>query len=152
VNGKSDNIHATAICIGDHGILIIGPSGSGKSDLALRLIDRGAKLICDDRVVVDTASGAPILRQAANIAGQIEIRGIGIVNMPAVPMADLRLIVNIGAPPERFPLSMPLCDLCGFSVPALNLSPFENSAAIKVEMAARVISEKAIMPVALAQD
>jgi HPr kinase/phosphorylase len=149
VKGKCDNIHATAICIGGHGILIMGPSGSGKSDLALRLIDRGAVLICDDRVIVDTISGVPILRQAANIAGKIEVRGIGIVHMPAAGKADLRLIVNIGTPPERFPGSMPVCDLCGFSVPVLNLSAFENSAAIKVEIAAKTVAEHSIMPVAL---
>jgi HPr kinase/phosphorylase len=152
VNAKRNNIHATAICIDGHGVLIQGPSGSGKSDLALRLIDRGALLICDDRVVIDTASGVPILMQAANIAGQIEVRGIGIINMHSADKASLRLIVNIGAQPERFPGSMPMSDLCGFSVPTLNLSAFENSAAIKVEIAARSIAEQAIMPVALSQD
>jgi HPr kinase/phosphorylase len=152
VKGKCYNIHATAICIGGHGILIQGPSGSGKSDLALRLIDRGAMLICDDRVVVDTTGDTPILMQASNIAGKIEVRGIGIVHMPATDKADLRLIVNIGMPPERFPGSMPVCDLCGFSVPTLNLSAFENSAAIKVEIATRSVAENAIMPVALSQN
>ncbi len=152
MNGQINNIHATAIAIGGHGIIVQGPSGSGKSDLALRLIDRGAMLICDDRVIVDTTDGFPLLKQAENIAGQIEVRGIGIVTMPATPQAGLRLIVNIGLPPERFPVAMPVSDLCGFSVPTLNLLAFEHSAVIKVEIALRSVTENAIMPVALSQD
>ena len=64
-------VHGTAISIGGHAVLIMGESGSGKSDLALRLIDRGAILISDDVVFLETRDNAPILTVAPNIAGKI---------------------------------------------------------------------------------
>ena len=95
-NGKTlmtTMVHGSAVAIGSLGVLIVGPSGSGKSDLALRLIDRGAKLISDDILYIESADGVPILAYAPSIAGKIEVRGIGICSMEYDVSAPLRLVV-----------------------------------------------------------
>ena len=82
-------LHGTAISIGGHGVLIMGESGSGKSDLALRLIDRGAILISDDVVFLETRDNAPILTVAPNIVGKIEVRGVGIFDVSHLGTAQI---------------------------------------------------------------
>jgi serine kinase of HPr protein (carbohydrate metabolism regulator) len=133
---NATNLHATAVSINGDGVLLLGPSGCGKSDLALRLIDRGAVLVCDDRVVVENSNGAPVLRCAPNIEGKIEIRGLGIVDMPFVEQIPLRLCINLGQSPERMP-GAAFQNIAGFEVPALALNAFEASAPLKVETAVK---------------
>lgn len=149
MNGNTKNIHATAVKIGEYGVLLTGASGSGKSDLALRLIDRGAMLISDDQVILDSESGPPILRQAPNIQGKLEVRGIGIIDFDSAENANLRLIVKLGNIPERLPSSFARSDFFGYSIPHICLSGFETSAPIKVEIALKSIVDQEIMPVAL---
>jgi HPr kinase/phosphorylase len=129
-------IHATALSIHGHGVVLIGPSGSGKSDLALRLIDRGALLISDDAVIVERSESGPILRCAPNIQGKLEVRGLGIIAMPFVDAVPLRLCVDLAPTPERLP-DAPVMTFAGFDVPFLALSAFEASAPLKVELALR---------------
>jgi hypothetical protein len=84
------NIHASCVAIGGKGVLILGESGSGKSDLALRLIDEGAKLVADDGCDLFVRAGKLSAAAPASIAGLIELRGIGIIALPhakAVPVA-----------------------------------------------------------------
>ncbi len=142
------NIHATAIEIDGLGVILCGPSGSGKSDLALRLIDRGARLVCDDRVVIDTASGAPCLHAVANIAGKLEIRGLGIMTLPYVESMMLRLVVTLDEAPARLPDGWPMYSVARYKIPALALNAFEQSAPVKVEWALRSLVDQDIMPVA----
>ena len=85
-------------------MLLLGPPGIGKSDLALRLIDRGAMLIADDRVVIGPGDPA-ILSAPATIAGRIEVRGVGIVTMSHVDAVPARLVVDLSAAPDRLPLA-----------------------------------------------
>src|SRR3546814_1639400 len=73
------NIHASCVAAGNGGVLILGQSGQGKSDLALRLIDRGARLVADDRCDVWHERGRLWCRPPGPLAGKIEVRGIGIV-------------------------------------------------------------------------
>jgi serine kinase of HPr protein (carbohydrate metabolism regulator) len=80
-SAKPSTIHATCVAIGGQGVLIMGPSGIGKSDLALRLIDRGATLVSDDYTEIELVEGALTGRPPATIAGKIEVRGVGIVTM-----------------------------------------------------------------------
>ena len=134
-------LHATAIAINGNGILLSGPSGSGKSDLALRLIDRGATLISDDGVLVDTIDALPILRTARNIAGLIEMRGVSIVKMPFADSIPLRLAVTLGKTPERLPPGTFSANIAGHNVSCLMLSAFEASAPLKVEQALRLCLE-----------
>ena len=70
-------VHATCVAIGDRAVLLCGPSGSGKSDLALRLIDGGAQLVADDQVVLRAEGGRIVARAPEALAGRMEVRGIG---------------------------------------------------------------------------
>ena len=97
--------HATCVCIDDNGILLRGPSGSGKSDVALRLIHEGAVLVADDRTDVEAIDGQLVASSPENIAGQMEVRGLGIVRMPVREKVSLALLVDLigDAKPERLP-------------------------------------------------
>jgi len=88
--------------IGRHGVLILGESGQGKSDLLLRLMDEGGKLVADDRAELYAAKGRLCARAPKSIAGLIEVRGLGIVAQPFAKNAVLALAVRLGTP-ERLP-------------------------------------------------
>jgi serine kinase of HPr protein (carbohydrate metabolism regulator) len=137
MNGQSETLHGTTVALDGRAVLLIGPSGSGKSDLALRLIDRGADLVSDDYTVVTRDGDSLFASAPENISGQIEVRGIGIVEMPAVQAAPLALMLDLAAPVERYPDVPAAMEIAGISVPLLPLSPFEASAPIKVALALR---------------
>ena len=134
---SGETIHAGCIAIGGRGVLIAGRSGSGKSDLALRLIDRGATLVSDDYTTVtrrgDRLYGAP----PETIAGRIEVRGVGLLVMPHAAEAPLCLHVALGAEPERLPEPASVA-FAGLSLPSLRLAGLEPSAPIKLEAALRM--------------
>lgn len=140
-------VHATAVALGGHGILLTGKSGSGKSDLALRLIDRGARLISDDMVVVTTTQGGLRLSAPANIEGKIEIRGVGIVDLAEHSTGPLRLIVDLESAPERLPRDLLTQEFCNFAVPVVHIEAFKASAALKVEYALRHVIDARRWPV-----
>ena len=128
-------LHATAVAIEGRAVLITGASGRGKSDLALRLIDRGAQLIADDQVDLDAALHAappPVL------AGLIEVRGLGIVAMPFVAGIAVALVVDLDAVVERMPLAQ-VRMLHGIAVPCVALAAFEASSPLKVERALKQV-------------
>lgn len=124
-------VHATAVSVKGQGVLLVGPPGSGKSDLALRLIDRGATLVADDRVHLDSAG---CLHPPPALAGLIEVRGVGILSMPHVAAVPARLVVDLAAPPERLP-ARTLRTISGFALPCLCLCAFEATSPLKVELA-----------------
>ena len=97
------NIHASCVAIGNKGVLLLGKSGAGKSDLALRLIDEGAKLVADDRTILFVKNGALHARAPATIRGLLEIRGVGIVEMPVRSQVRLALAVTLGREGARLP-------------------------------------------------
>jgi len=97
------NIHASCIAIGARGVLLLGKSGAGKSDLALRLIDDGARLVADDRAILFVVRGALHARAPQSIKGLLEIRGLGIVAVPARPNAKIALVVRLGREGARLP-------------------------------------------------
>lgn len=130
-------VHATCVAIGGRGVLIIGASGSGKSDLALRLIDRGAVLVSDDYTALVAADGCLRASAPPTIAGQIEVRGIGIVPLPASAAVPVALVVEAGAP-ERMP-EPATWTKDGIVIPRFRLSLLEPSAALKVEIALRTL-------------
>jgi serine kinase of HPr protein (carbohydrate metabolism regulator) len=115
-------------------VLISGASGSGKSDLAMRLIDRGAQLVADDYVSLRAEGGRIIAAAPAAIAGRIELRGVGFLTLPYLPQAPVALIIDLDLDPERLPDSV-MRDYCGIALPAIGLNALEPSAAIKVEAA-----------------
>jgi hypothetical protein len=147
VNSVSIRIHATGVALDGFGVAIIGKSGSGKSDLALRLIDRGAVLVCDDAIDLIDHDGDPWIHVSPNVEGKLEIRGLGIVSTPYVEKAPLRLIVNLDLLPERHPISWPLRNIGNFATPELCLNGFEASAPIKVELALQRLLDQQIKPV-----
>lgn len=128
------NIHATCVAIHGRGVLIMGPSGSGKSDLALRLIDRGALLVSDDRVVISAIAGELFAASPGAMVGRIEVRGVGICDVPATSETRVDLIVRLAATSERLP-NAPRDVIGGISLPLLTLDPHTASAPIKVELA-----------------
>lgn len=97
------NIHASCVAIGNKGVLLLGRSGAGKSDLALRLIDGGARLVADDRVLLFLKGGALHARPPETIRGLLEIRGVGIVELPVRGQIKLTLAVMLGREGARLP-------------------------------------------------
>ena len=134
-------VHGTAIALGSEGILLRGPSGAGKSDFALRLIDQGARLVADDQTELRREGDEIIMSAPATIAGQIEVRGLGIVAMSSVASAPLRLVVDLlpSTEIERMPLPRE-CSFLGCAIPAIALAPFEASAPAKLRLALRSLA------------
>jgi serine kinase of HPr protein (carbohydrate metabolism regulator) len=130
-------IHASCVAIQGRGVLIAGSSGRGKSDLALRLIDRGATLVSDDYTNLRIENGRLLGSPAPRIAGRIEVRGIGIIEMPFLRDAFIALHTDIDALPERLP-DPPRVDILGVSIPSVALAALEASAPIKLEQALRL--------------
>jgi serine kinase of HPr protein (carbohydrate metabolism regulator) len=130
------NIHATCVRYTRDGILLIGKSGSGKSDLALRLIALGARLVADDRADLTVKNGALIATPPKTIAGLLEIRGVGIVEIPNAARARVALVVDLSGKVERLP--EPRCYEPPLTMPRKNwpqlivLDAFEASAPHKV--------------------
>lgn len=142
-------VHATAVAIDGQGILLMGASGSGKSDLALRLIDRGATLVCDDYCdIVDGPDGPDILAKP-NIAGRIELRGVGILMCGHVARAPLTMALQLDRLPDRLPDEDGRIALAGWSVPGFAVAPFETSAPLKVEFLLRRTVDAGRRPVRL---
>jgi len=131
-----ETVHASTVAIAGRAVLLFGPSGAGKSDLALRLIDRGAMLVSDDYTDLAVIGDELIASPPATIAGRIEVRGLGIVDLPYLAAVPVALAVRLDAPVERMPEPRTHL-LAGRAVPAIALDPFELSAAIKVELAIR---------------
>jgi RNase adaptor protein for sRNA GlmZ degradation len=130
-------IHATAVAHDGRAVLLLGPSGAGKSDLALRLIDRGWRLIADDRVVLVVQDGALWASAPAALAGLLEVRDIGIVAEPAVAGGMVALAIDLAAPPERLPEPGTRA-FAEVDIPCVALSPHGDSAPLKVERALHV--------------
>lgn len=89
-------IHATCVAIGGRGLLIIGPSGSGKSALALQLLALDAALISDDQTLLTKSTAGLTASAPAPIAGLIEARGIGILSVAHTPSVPVHLVVDMG--------------------------------------------------------
>jgi HPr kinase/phosphorylase len=122
-------VHGSCAVRGGAGVLLMGPPGSGKSDLLLRLLDRGFELVADDRVEIDDG----MARAPMALAGLLEIRGLGIVRLPHARQARLALAVRLVAGGEvpRVP------ERAGqvYGVPEILVDPRPASAAALVERA-----------------
>jgi HPr kinase/phosphorylase len=137
-------VHATCVAFRARGrgwraVLLRGPSGAGKSDLALRLIERGGRLVADDQIELVRRGKSVIATSPTRIAGLIEVRGVGIMKLARdqlVARAPVVLLVDL-APPERIErLPEPAREaLLGVALPVLMLAPFEASASAKLSLA-----------------
>lgn len=136
---SSETLHASCVVIGDRAVLIEGRSGAGKSDLALRLIDRGAVLVADDYTICTRADGALLGSAPPNIAGKIEVRGIGVIDIAHQNRAPIALVVTILDAPPRMPEGPRKRRIAGVDVPEIALAALEPSAPVKVELALRHI-------------
>lgn len=133
-----EQVHATSIDINGDGVLLRGPSASGKSDLALRLIDAGARLVADDRTVLTLDNGRVFASAPDALAGLIEVRGIGILSIEAIEKSPLTLAVDLVSPEKVERLPEPsVTDILGVDIRLLRLAPFEASAPAKVRAALR---------------
>lgn len=138
-------LHATAVARHGRCVLLRGPSGAGKSDLALRLIASPASpalptgdfaLLSDDQVRLEAVAGALQASAPASIAGRMEVRGIGIVEVPATNRARVVLVADLVTPDgiERMPEKASI-SLLGIAVSRVAIAPFEASAPLKLALA-----------------
>ena len=138
-------VHGTSVSIDGDGILFRGPPGSGKSDLALRMINYGAQLVSDDQVCLTRRNDNIFMSSPPTIRNSMEVRGIGIVNTVAQKEAPLILVLNML--PNNAASRMPIWQLCTFldvKVPAVEFAPFEISAHLKVKLAINLARKNGI--------
>lgn len=126
-------LHASCAARGADGVLLVGPSGSGKSDLLLRLLDHGFDLVADDQVELDDGQASP----PPALAGLIEVRGLGILRLPFTPVARLALVVEL-CQAERLP-----APARRFNVPLVRIDPALASAPARVVAALRCATGQA---------
>ncbi len=133
-------VHASCVALDGAGVLLRGPAGAGKSDLALRLIDGGAALVADDQCVVRRSGETLCAEAPAELAGLLEVRGLGILRLPAFHSAPLRLLVDLVAADavERLP-EPAFSELLGVHLAQLCLAPFQASAPAKIALAVKAL-------------
>lgn len=141
-------IHGSCVSIGGSGVLLLGKPGSGKSDLVLRLLDhrgsgisdnvRGALLVADDQVAIALEEGKLSASAPEQLAGKLEIRGLGIVSVPAVRQVELKLAVRLTPAEdiERMPdLQKSSMDILGVTIPLVLIDPQKASAPARIRAA-----------------
>ena len=132
---SSENLHASCVAIEGRAVLISGPSGSGKSDLALRLLDRGFILVSDDQTVVRRDGDRLIATAPPTIAGKLEIRGIGIVEMERADNVPVALLVELTSEIRRLPDDSRERPILGIPLPLISIDAMTASAPSKVALA-----------------
>lgn len=142
-NSETSNIYATCVSIKKAGILLLGKSGSGKSDLALRLIEnKEAVLVADDRTDIYLKEGIIYAYAPQNLKGLLEVRGVGIVKVPYIEDIAVKMAVELvdsAEKVERMP-EAEFFEFKGCRLPLIKLYAFEVSAADKI-----VIKLKAVL-------
>ena len=132
---SSEMVHASTVALDGRAVLISGPSGSGKSDLALRLLDRGFNLVSDDQTMVRLDCERLVASAPPNIAGKLEIRGIGIVELDHVDDVPVALIVELTRDMERMPDDSRERLILGVPVRLISVDAMTASAHAKVAIA-----------------
>ena len=132
---SSETIHASSVAIDGRAVLITGASGSGKSDLALRLLDRGFTLVSDDQTVVRRDGERLIASAPPQIAGKLEVRGIGIVEVKTASDVPVALLVELTSDIQRLPDDKRERPVLGVPLPIVSVDPITASAASKVALA-----------------
>ena len=132
---SSETLHASTVALDGRAVLICGPSGSGKSDLALRLLDRGFTLVSDDQTIVRKDGGRLIASAPPTIHGKLEIRGIGIVEMETVDDVPVALCVELSSDIQRIPDDSRDRLVLDIRIPLINVDALTASAPSKVAVA-----------------
>jgi len=132
---SSEAVHASSVAMDGRAILITGVSGSGKSDLALRLIDRGFTLISDDQTLVRRDGDRLIASAPPTIRGKLEIRGIGIIEMETASDVPVALLVELTSDIQRLPDDSRERPILGINLPLVTIDATTASAAAKVVLA-----------------
>jgi len=132
---SSETLHASTVALNGRAVLIMGPSGSGKSDLALRLIDRGFTLVSDDQTIVKKEGNKLLASAPSNIRGKLEIRGVGIVDMEMTDNAPIALAVELNSDITRMPDDSRERPMLGIGIPLISVDAMTASAASKVALA-----------------
>ncbi len=132
---SSETIHASSVAIDGRAVLITGPSGSGKSDLALRLLDRGFALVSDDQTIVKKTGARLTASAPPTIRGKLEIRGVGIVTMDQIDDQRVALVVELTSDIQRLPDDSRERPIMGVPVPLISVDAMSASAASKVALA-----------------
>jgi len=133
---SAETLHASTVAIDGRAVLLTGPSGSGKSDLALRLLDRGFTLVSDDQTIVRKEGDRLLASAPPNIAGKLEIRGLGIVDVERVDNIAIALIVELtNSLIERLPDDSRERPILGVKLPLVTIDALTASAPSKVALA-----------------
>jgi serine kinase of HPr protein (carbohydrate metabolism regulator) len=132
---SAETLHASTVAMDGRALLISGPSGSGKSDLALRLLDRGFTLVSDDQTVVRRDGDRLIAFPPSTIAGKIEVRGIGIIEMEHLAEVPVALLVELTSDIQRLPDDSRQRPVLGIALPLISVDAMTASAASKVAIA-----------------
>lgn len=128
--------HGTVLDVAGRGVMLRGPSGSGKSDLALRLIDRGAVLVADDQVLLEQRRLGVVASSPPSLYGLLEVRGLGIQSIPAIRQTVLHLVVDLCSRDDVPRMPEPECvEMAGHEIALVRLNAFEQSTPIKIELA-----------------
>jgi HPr kinase/phosphorylase len=134
-----ERVRGTCVAVDGTGVLLRGRSGTGKSDLALRLIDAGAALVADDYTLVAVENGRPMATAPPELRGLLEVRGIGIVRLPAAEQAFLHVVIELSDPAtiERMPAQENV-RISGVTLPLFRIPAGQASSAAKVRLVARM--------------
>ena len=132
---SAETVHASTVALDGRAVLISGPSGSGKSDLALRLLDRAFTLVSDDQTIVSRDGDRLLAAAPPNIAGKLEIRGIGIVEIDHHDNVPIALIVELTSDIQRLPDDSRERPILGVALPVISIDAMTASAPSKVAIA-----------------
>ena len=132
---SSETLHASTVALDGRAVMISGPSGSGKSDLALRMLDRGFTLVSDDQTIVRRSDERLIASSPPTISGKLEIRGVGIVAMDHVDDVPVALLVELTSDIQRLPDDSRERPILGIPLPLVSVDAMTASAASKVALA-----------------
>jgi serine kinase of HPr protein (carbohydrate metabolism regulator) len=132
---SAETVHASTVAVDGRAVLITGPSGSGKSDLALRLIDRGFTLVSDDQTIVKRDGTRLLALAPPTIAGKLEIRGIGIIDMEHLDNVPVALIIELTGEIQRLPDDSRERPILGVKLPFITIDAMTASAPSKVSLA-----------------
>jgi serine kinase of HPr protein (carbohydrate metabolism regulator) len=132
---SAETVHASTVAIGGRAVLITGPSGAGKSDLSLRLLDRGFTLVSDDQTIVRKSGERLVASAPPTLAGKLEIRGLGIVEMERVDNVPVALLVELAGDIQRMPDDSRERPILGVKLPLINIDAMTASAPSKVAVA-----------------